>query len=179
MCAKNALVRYYSHWRFSVDTAAFHCRKKTDLEPYQNRSKYEVNTTFDRLYSYLLRFKFYDCIISARKAKMVNTAFTLIHLSPDSNLVLHVIWSNCSLLLTPFQFHNILLFSFVELLFYTEYWCFLQSIEIIRRNEIPKQSQWFLTVVSLHSVFLEWTNGWILLVTWVWMNQVTCQNIVW
>lgn len=50
--------------------------EKTDLQPYQNRSKYEVNTTFDRLCSYLLRFKSYDCIIFARKAKMVNTAFT-------------------------------------------------------------------------------------------------------
>jgi len=49
--------------------------EKTDLQPYQNHSKYEVNTTFDRLCSYLLRFKSYDCIIFARKAKMVNTAF--------------------------------------------------------------------------------------------------------
>ena len=50
--------------------------EKMDLQQLQNQCKYEVNTTFDQICSYLPRGKFHRWIIFAREAKMVNTAFT-------------------------------------------------------------------------------------------------------
>ena len=56
----------------SLDTL----HEKMDLQQLQNQCKYEVNTTFDQICLYLPRGKFHRWIIFARKAKMVNTAFT-------------------------------------------------------------------------------------------------------
>ena len=50
--------------------------EKMDLQQLQNQCKYEVNTTFDQICLYLPRGKFHRWIIFARKAKMVNAAFT-------------------------------------------------------------------------------------------------------